>query len=406
MPETNRKLRILCCPANHGGCAYYRILMPMQKLAEKCADKVEIRFDDNPLGVDDKIKGIPEDFSYENMNWADIVFTHNIHTRGGPYTMEIVRKADELGKFTHYDTDDLLTDLYTGHRLYDVYKEQKLEEFTKVIYHHADLVSVTQSKFAERIKPFVSKALVVIKNAIDFDLPCWNHRWEPAPTKKLTRFGWVGGIHHEEDVKEFRSVVLGMNSKNGVENLRWTFHGRPPLQKGEKGDWQQDVWNNYEKYLMHGVHPRQRKNIFFGRALNGGEYGVMFRDMDVSLAPLQMNNFNDSKSDIKLMECGRYGIPLVATDVGCYSENIINGETGFLIPPDNPREEWVKKLSLLHKDKKLRKEMGENLRQIVNEKFDVNKHVAERYHLYRQLMSYKDQAMKQRKKDEQSNSNS
>ncbi len=76
-----------------------------------------------------------------------------------------------------------------------------------------------EKKFAERIKPFVRKALVVIKNAIDFELPCWNLQWQKSPTKKLTRLGWVGGIHHEEDVKEFKSVVLGMNAKVGVENL-------------------------------------------------------------------------------------------------------------------------------------------------------------------------------------------
>ena len=406
MSEDNRKLRILCCPANHGGCAYYRILMPMQKLAEKHPDKVEIRFDDNPLGVDDELKRTPEDFEFENIKWADVVFTHNIHSRGGQYTINILAKADEYGKFTHYDTDDLLTDLYTGHRLFDVYKEQKLDEYTKAIYYNADLVSVTQKKFAERIKPFVRKALVVIKNAIDFELPCWNLQWQKSPTKKLTRVGWVGGIHHEEDVKEFKSVVLGMNAKVGVENLRWTFHGRPPLKPGEKKDWQQDVWDNYERLLMHGVPKAQRKNIFFGNAMNGAEYGAFYRDMDISIAPLQMNNFNDSKSDIKLMECGRYGIPLVASDVGCYNETIIDGETGFLIPEDNPRRVWVEKLSYLAKNPKRRKEMGENLRQVVNERFDINKHVGERFHLYKQLIGFKQQAMERIKKEnEQGNSN-
>ena len=341
--------------------------MPMKKLAEKHPDKVEIRFDDNPLGVDDDLKRTPEDFTYENMKWADVVFTHNIHSRGGQYTINILAQADKLGKFTHYDTDDLLTDLYTGHRLYDVYKEQKLDDYTKAIYYNADLVSVTQKKFAERVKPFVRKALVVIKNAIDFELPCWNLQWQPPPNKKLTRVGWVGGIHHEEDVKEFKSVVLGMNSKVGVENLRWTFHGRPPLQKGAKKDWQQDVWDNYERMLMHGVHKRQRQNIYFGHAMNGNEYGAFYRDMDVSIAPLQMNNFNDSKSDIKLMECGRYGVPLVASDIGCYNETIIDGVTGFLIPEDNPRKVWIEKLALLAKNPKLRREMGENLRQQVYE---------------------------------------
>lgn len=42
------KLKILCVPANEGGCAYYRIIAPMQKLEELYGDQVEIRWDKNP----------------------------------------------------------------------------------------------------------------------------------------------------------------------------------------------------------------------------------------------------------------------------------------------------------------------------------------------------------------------
>ena len=42
MPEKS-KLKILACPANEGGCAYYRVILPMSKLQEKCPDEVEIK---------------------------------------------------------------------------------------------------------------------------------------------------------------------------------------------------------------------------------------------------------------------------------------------------------------------------------------------------------------------------
>ena len=64
-----KKLKILACPSNHGGCAYYRILLPLQKLQEHYGDEVEIRWDDNPLGWKAATKeeaghGTPEDFEY------------------------------------------------------------------------------------------------------------------------------------------------------------------------------------------------------------------------------------------------------------------------------------------------------------------------------------------------------
>jgi len=364
----------------------------MKKLQQKCGDSVEVRFDSNPLGAN--ASGVtPEDFEFKNMEWADVVFTANIHSFGGHYTFEILRKASELGKFTHFDTDDLLTDLYPGHRLWQIYRDQKLDALTKACYGIADMVSCTQSKFAERIHPFVQKALVVIKNAIDFELPSWNLPKLPPRNKKHTRIGWVGGIHHEEDVKEFKTTLRHVNSRVGAENVTWFFHGRPPVPQGEEGDWQQDVWDNYERLLTFGETRARGKNIFFGQALGGEQYGAFYQNMDISIAPLQYNAFNDSKSEIKLMECGRYGVPLVASDVGCYNETIVNGETGYLLPPENDVKRWSGTLMKLCKDRKHREEIGQNLKTLVDERFDINKHVGDRLTLYTEVMKYKEEAI-------------
>mgnify|MGYP001005561061 FL=1 len=148
------KLKILCVPANEGGCAYYRIIAPMKKLEELYGDRVELRWNKNPLGIDEKTGAWKENWDFEDMKWADIVFTQNLSNFGGNYTARIVGKAKEFGKFVHYDTDDLLTNIYEGHRLYDVYKEKGLEDITKFIYNNSDLVTVTQKKFAERVSVF------------------------------------------------------------------------------------------------------------------------------------------------------------------------------------------------------------------------------------------------------------
>ena len=395
MSEEKKKLKILACPANKGGCAYYRIIMPMEKLAELYPDDVEVRFNYDPLdaeGAKDREGKLlpPEDC--EDLNWCDIVMFQNIHNYGGPYTIDILKYARTLGKFSHYDTDDLLTDLYDGHRLVNVYKEQQLDEMTKVLYANSDMVSVTQRKFAERIQEYVGKALVIIKNAIDYQLPCWNAPRAEVPKRmgKHTRIGWAGGIHHEEDVKEFRSVAMGVNSKVGHHNVTWNFFGRPPKGGADKDDWQQEVWDNYEKSLSFGV--KNNKNVLFHGAMASDQYGLMFRGLDIAIAPLQMNAFNDSKSEIKAMEAGRFGIPLVASDVGCYDEIIKNGETGYLIPPDNPRSEWVKVLTKLCKDKDLRNHLGANLKKITDEYYDINKVVGGRLELYHQVIDIKEKA--------------
>ena len=46
-----KKLKILCAPANEGGCSYYRVISPMRKLQELYGDQVEFRYNLNPLGI-------------------------------------------------------------------------------------------------------------------------------------------------------------------------------------------------------------------------------------------------------------------------------------------------------------------------------------------------------------------
>jgi glycosyltransferase involved in cell wall biosynthesis len=383
-----KKLKILASPANEGGCAYYRVIAPINKLVELYPDKVEMRFNLNPLGIiesgDDTGKW-QENWDYEDIKWADIVWTNNISNWGGPYTARLVGIAKEFGKFVHYDTDDLLTDLYKGHRLYDTYKERDLENITKFLYHHADLVTVTQRKFAERIKDFCGGVLAIVKNSIDYNLPCWNVSKRPPPRKKMTRIGWAGGIHHEEDVKEFAGVPNMVNGRVGRQNVHWGFYGAPLPSKDNKNDeWQHEVWKNYKRILLAGFKGQPNWQIY--NALSPATYGGIYAQMDIAIAPLQMNAFNDSKSEIKVAECGRYKVPLIASDVGCYDETIINGKTGYLLPPDASKNDWVKVLTKCIKNPEHVKEMGENLHKITEEYFDLNKVCKHRMELYEQSM--------------------
>ena len=187
----------------------------MKKLAKLLPDYVEVKFNANPLAWEKTKQGgyVPNDDPNKmvDIEWCDIVFTCNIHEIGAPYNHALLLASKKKGKFFHFDTDDLLTDLYEGHRHYENYKKLQLDELTKMMYANANLVSVTQRKFAERIQKYVQNgALAIIKNVIDYELPCWNL---PKTPSKQVRVGWVGGIHHEEDVKEFTGVMLAVNAR-------------------------------------------------------------------------------------------------------------------------------------------------------------------------------------------------
>lgn len=286
------KLKILVFKPNDGGCSYYRCISPAKKLEEKFSHAVEIRWDDNPLRMNPENGQVDPNWNFDTIKWADIVWTNNIPNFGAHYLQKVIQVCYDNGKLFHFDTDDLLTELYSGHRLEGLYKEQKLSDFTKEVYRHSHLVTVTQRKFAEYIKEHIGVGvLAVVKNAIDYNLPGWNIPKKPS---KKVRIIWAAGIHHEEDVKEFASVPGLVNQLCGKENIEWILLGHPGNPPpGKKKEWQHQVWDNYINKFTKGL--KGAKNLKVFPALPPSDYGVYLSEGDIAIAPLQMNKFNDSK---------------------------------------------------------------------------------------------------------------
>lgn len=401
----NRKLRILVAPSNKGGCSQHRLYLPFQKIEELYSDEVELKFNENPLGLDTSSQTFkyfdPEQRPYRgeipDIDWADIVVTNNIHNFGISYTAAILMESKLRGKLAHWDTDDLLINIYEGHRLKKTYVDNNLEQGAKELYAVADLVTVTQQKFAEKIAPYAFQnngQIAIIKNCLDLNHETWKMPKVPNP-KNICRFGWVGGIHHDVDVKQIFGIFSAVNQKVGAEKVFWGMYGKPSIPKEDADNqWQMDVWRGYEKYLAGTIRGRRKNYQIYG-AMPTTHYGQFYTNIDCSIAPLEPNEFNDSKSHIKAVEAGAYKMPLIATNVGDYDSIIIPNETGILISPENSKSEWIRQLTRVAKDKKFREEMGKNLHEVVSREFDLNKVVYKRIELYKQLLDWDN------KKDEQ-----
>jgi len=91
---------------------------------------------------------------------------------------------------------------------------------------------------------------------------------------------------------------------------------------------------------------------------------------------------------ISVLEAMASSKPVVATHTGGIQEVVIEGKTGFLIPPRNIKE-MAKRLVLLLKDENLRRNMGENARQSLNFNFTLTNMVKNTENLYGDLMSEK-----------------
>tara|TARA_B000000475_G_C15902189_1_gene409052 strand:- start:448 stop:906 length:459 start_codon:yes stop_codon:yes gene_type:complete len=77
-------------------------------------------------------------------------------------------------------------------------------------------------------------------------------------------------------------------------------------------------------------------------------------------------------SPVSLLEAQILGKPVIATNVGGIPEEIIDGETGFLVKKGD-HEDIISKISILFNDQNKANQMGTNGIKFVKENFDWGK---------------------------------
>jgi len=84
---------------------------------------------------------------------------------------------------------------------------------------------------------------------------------------------------------------------------------------------------------------------------------------------------------LSLVEAMAMGVPVVATRSGGPEEIVIDGKTGFLVPPGKPKK-MAEKILVLLENIELRREMGERGRELVSDKFSIKAMVENYEKLY------------------------
>jgi colanic acid/amylovoran biosynthesis glycosyltransferase len=78
---------------------------------------------------------------------------------------------------------------------------------------------------------------------------------------------------------------------------------------------------------------------------------------------------------VAILEAQSMALPIVCTDAGGTTENVLDGETGFVVPTRDPRA-LAEKLILLSKNPDLRAKMGESARRRILAHFRFEDHIA------------------------------
>jgi glycosyltransferase involved in cell wall biosynthesis len=292
-------MRILIRAKNYGGVEYHRLYIPLKRM--------QIDFEDVDIFT---AESLPED-----MNYDLVVFSRYLYKDHYP----TITKLKELSIPYILDIDDFWR-LPKFHYAAKAYKEQDITNAIKDAITYAAGVTVTTDKLAAEVRP-LNHNVCVLPNAIEWTDDQWAHQKETR-TKDKTRFGWVGGISHENDLHLITDAVNTILNK--YPNVEFHLCGVAPHEL---------IWQRICRHF------EDRVIIHTGRPVN--EYGAFYSLFDVMLVPLENSKYNNMKSELKVIEAAEYKLPVIASNVSPYKE--LEGNYGLTLVEPN---EWLQTMEM------------------------------------------------------------
>ena len=120
-----------------------------------------------------------------------------------------------------------------------------------------------------------------------------------------------------------------------------------------------------------------------------------YKTCDVLLAPLEENDFNLIKSQLKVIECAFSHTAIVASNFGPYTLDLKNAiEKGGVVNPsgnailidsNKAHKDWTKTIERLVKNPELVKQLQDNLYSDIHEKYDLRNVTKQRADFYREI---------------------
>jgi glycosyltransferase involved in cell wall biosynthesis len=263
--------RMFCIAADATGCGHYRIRQPfvaMQRegLAEGMLSPSHL----TPVLM-------------ERFAPSSIVLQRQLET-GQLAAMQDYR--DFSRAFKVFELDDYLPNL----PLKSAHRKQMPKDILKSLRKAVALTDrfvVSTEPLAEQFAGFHSDIRVVL-NRLPVDW--WSGLSSERRKSAKPRVGWAGGVGHRGDLELIVDVVRDLAGE-----VEWVFFGLCP-----------DKLRPY----VHEVHE--------GVPIDKYPAALAAMDLDLAMAPLEENTFNACKSNLRLLEYGACGFPVVCSDIVCY----------------------------------------------------------------------------------------
>lgn len=362
-----------------GGCEYYRQIIPLESIKDKVDIKGINNLEEMPdadLIQYDILHIIRKDIfvSHELKDKIEIGMRLSQDELNLLAETKTIDRCKKLGLKIVFDIDDYWM-LDQTHMLYHRYKRINMIENTLNCIRKADIVTTTQQYLADKIKPYNSN-VHLIPNCITPTHKQWQS--EKEYTSDKVRIGWVGGIHHLEDVKLLRECFQKLwNDPEINDKIQFVLGGHV-----ENSD--------VHKYFIHifsgNQHPKAVDNMMLIPAMDVFSFGQMYELIDIVIAPLVDTEFNRCKSNLKIVEAGWKGKCVIASDVFPYACTIRNNESGVLINNRKAHKDWYKVIKSLILNEDKRKSLSNELQKDIFTNFNAENYKEHLISLYESVI--------------------
>lgn len=260
-----------------------------------------------------------------------------------PY-FENIKLASDKFKIV-YDIDDLLaaTPKNSPH-----YGENPLHtlQTTLNMFQYCHKLTVASPELANKYNKY-HKNIVIIPNRLNENE--WKHLAEQkisiskqnsneiSAKNRKPRVGYSGSASHSVDTYLLENVV-----KKTAKQIDWIFFGQCP--------------QNIRRYLAEYHDYVSIENY---------AQKLASLNLDLALAPLEYNDFNACKSNLKVLEYGILGYPVIATDFGPYTNQEGCCKNFAITRVKNTPKAWLNAILQHINDLEHSKKLGQQLQQQV-----------------------------------------
>jgi GT2 family glycosyltransferase/glycosyltransferase involved in cell wall biosynthesis len=247
-------------------------------------------------------------------------------------------RASSCRPFVVYALDDLINDLDKTNP-YRKHIPPNARSRLKYALARCDRLVVSTDFLAETYRHFIGD-IQVVPNRLEKNI--WCPLSSLKNTGKKPRIGWAGGSTHQGDLLLLKEII-----EQTRYEADWIFFGMCP-------DEIRPLLAEYHDLVTFNEYPAHLASL----------------NLDIAVAPLTITPFNQGKSNLRLLEYGALGIPVVCTDIDPYRNSPA-------CRVENSAKNWIAALRERIYDADAREREGVMMREWVHQHYLLEDHLEE-----------------------------